>query len=219
MADTNHQQKLEESVTRLIQAYRLALEEGDKSDILTRAEVTRSVIDSGQALANRLVTRVQGADILAQKLEHYVNALHADDIAGKAASVVKKGAAMMGITAGVMLALALNLLGAVYEVGFMAGPVILRLLAYPLAMIWLIRLFHAAYKDFSTRDQREQNPSQARAILSHTVDPVEQQVYALIGGRPPARTFHRVGQGGAIIIGVILFVFVWGFVTFLIRAF
>ncbi len=216
MININRKQELEQSITRLIATYQLAMQEGDRSDILTKSVVTRSIIDSGRALANHLRTREQGTDDLVQKLENYYQALHAEDWAGKSASVVTKGATKMGITAGVMVALALNLLIGLANFGAQIGFNLVRLMAYPFIIYYLWKWFNDGYEKFSTGDQ---NPSQAHVILSRTIDPVEQQVYSLIGGSRPARTFERIEQGSAILYGVILFVLacgiLFGFLQFL----
>jgi hypothetical protein len=193
------------------------MQECDKSDILTKSEVTRSIIDSGQALANRLRTREQSTDNLVHKLEQYYQALHAEDWAGKSASAVKTGAVMMGITASVVVILACKFIKGLFNYSALVGFNLALLCSYPWVIGYFIKLFNDGYKKFSTADP---NPSQARYLLSRTVDPAENQVYALIGGSRPARTFERVEQGGAILVGVITFIvasgIVWGFLNFLI---
>ena len=47
-----------------------------------------------------------------------------------------------------------------------------------------------------------------------TVDPAEKEVLAVIGGSRPARTLEKAGQVGAIFLGVMLFIFALGVVSF-----
>ena len=56
-----------------------AKRQSDSHDIVTRATVTRSIIDSARALANRLRTREHGVEKLVEDVEKYYQALRPED--------------------------------------------------------------------------------------------------------------------------------------------
>jgi hypothetical protein len=99
---------------------------------------------------------------------------------------------------------------------FVGFNLVRYIIAYPILLRYLYLGLKSAYDDFS---RAQDNPSMARIILSRTVDPAEQQVYALIGGNRPARTFERINQGGAIVVGVIVFVVACGILWGILQAF
>lgn len=216
MVNMTDKRELENSVTRLVETYKVAINEAEKSDILTRAMVTRGIIDSSQGLANRLITHVHDSDAAVQKLTQFNTALRGKDYAGKAASLAKWGFAKVGITAGIALGLAWALIQLLFMMGEVASPAILRLITIPAVLAGLIKVLQSSYKELMKAGEY---PTPAREILSRVVDPVEREVCVLIGINPPTRTFDRVEQGGALLISVIAFVFgsgvVWGIWNFL----
>lgn len=204
MITTNRKQEIEKSITQLIAAYQLAMQEGDRSDILTKSIVTSSIIDSGRALATRLRTREQGTDDLVQKLELYYQALHAEDWVEKSKSAITKIAAFTGLTAGVMIPLILKFLLALLEDSF---NFFIKILSSGSLLYVFVQILRWAYKEISNASSK---PSMANNILSRTVAPAESQVYALIGGNRPVRRVELINYGVATGVGVIVFVIACG---------
>ncbi len=201
-------------------AYQEAIKESDQSDFLTKAEVIRSVRDSSRAIANRLRTREQGTDDLVEKLEQYSQALHPEDWVERSRSVATWAAGIMGLTAGAMAGLVLDALAGLFLAGAFVGANLIRyLLAYPVLLGVGLRILDNAYNEYMQASRQPSQLSKARFILSKTVDPAEKEVYAVLGGSRPARTFERAEQGGALLIGVMFFVFALGVVWAILQIF
>jgi hypothetical protein len=184
------------------------------ADVLTKAEVTRTIVDSGRSIANAIRTRVDGADAIAQSLESYVNALHPEDLVAKAKSGVTEAAAILGITTGTVAGVALDVVRGLFAlgeaVGANAGAIVSRIVAYPPLLYFLVRAAQAAYENYENRSGSQQ--SHASMILSQAVDSAERSICTTIGVAPPPRLFKRAGQGFAVALGAMLFVVAAGIV-------
>src|SRR5687768_11813991 len=100
-ADGARSRELQQAHRDLMSAYREAIRAAEREDPFTKASVTRTVIDSGRALAGRLRTREEGVDDLAESLEKYTAALRPEDWVEKVGPVTKsvtKIAGLMGLT-------------------------------------------------------------------------------------------------------------------------
>jgi hypothetical protein len=200
----------------LLNAYRTALREADSTDIATRAAVTRAVFDSSKAAAAKLETRAEGVDDVAKKFQSFTSSVQPEDIVGKTYTAVTGAAAAMGITAGVILGIAVDVLRALAEAGQQVGanaPAILtRVFAYPPLVYGLGRLFQSAYESWE-RDRREAQTVPNQSILARTVDPAERELYKVLGGSPPIRTLKQAQYAGAVVLGVVLCVVFAGIVV------
>jgi len=198
-------------------AYREAIRAAERGDPFTKASVTRTVIDSGRALAGRLRTREEGVEDLAESLEKYSAALRPEDWVekvGPVKKVVMTAAALIGITAGVMAGFAVNLIVAVVDAGFVVGSNIVRIIITPGVLFVGLRILQGLYLEYQTGGSAPSTSSAAQTILERTVDPAEGAMYSLLGGSRPARTVERVNQVAAVVVGAALFIlaaaFTWG---------
>jgi hypothetical protein len=198
-------------------AYREAIRAAERRDPFTKASVTRTVIDSGRALAGRLRTREEGVEDLAESLEKYSAALRPEDWVekvGPVKKIVMTAAALIGITAGVMAGFAVNLIVAVVDAGFVVGSNIARIIITPGVLFVGLRILQGLYLEYQTGSSGPSTSSAAQTILERTVDPAEGAMYSLLGGSRPARTVERVSQVAAVVVGAALFIlaaaFTWG---------
>jgi hypothetical protein len=103
--------RLQLAVTNLLYAYREAKRQSDPQEIITRAAVTRSIIDSARALVNRMRTREHGVEKLVEEVEKYYQALRPEDWVERSSGAAAMTASILGITitAGAIVGLALKL--------------------------------------------------------------------------------------------------------------
>lgn len=196
----------------LIAAYRQAMRQTDGKDILTKAEVARSIVDSGRGAVARLRTREEGLDDLTKEFETYIEAISREDWvkagwnAGKAANAALLAAAGIGLTAGGLAGFAIDAIRVLADVGYQLGaaaPAVgLKVIGYPPLAFGLLRGLQAAYSEWEQSRQQPREVSVAASILARTVNPPEQAFYAITGGARPVRTFEAAGAGLAILAGL-----------------
>lgn len=191
----------------LLSGYRRAIRDADSVDVLTKAEVVRSIIDSGNSAVAALRTRHEGVQDLVAQFDAYVDALRREDLvgrtwqAGKQANTLLLGTIGVGLTLGGVSGFAIDFIGSLVRAGEQLGAALPKLLAYSGVSYFLLRGLGAAYEEYEKSKSAPPSVSAAATILRRWVDPTEAAFYAVAGGSRPIRTFDAVNSGLSIVIG------------------
>lgn len=187
----------------LLEAYKRAVNAAESTGPLAKAEVTRSILDSGRAVVARLRTRESGVDDLIREFESYIAALHPEDLVAKGwnasqgayaiAAAALGGGAILGFAGGLVLEFVLFLVEAGQQIGATMATIATGLTG---GMVYLIlRGASNAYEEYQRSQNGPPSLSAAAQILRDSVDPAEVAFYQVAGGSRPVRTFEAANTG------------------------